>query len=748
MSVRFYLIAFFLLFNHNLFSQINREKVYELLGDLNNIDNPDSVKVNALNNLSYEYLRFDPVVSLKYASQAQSLSQKINYPKGLSFANYLYASNLFLKYSFDSVFIYYEQSKEINELPENWQTAAKFEDIVGHIYHTQSDFNKAILHYKHGLAINLKLGEKELIAGNYNNLGAAFYDQGNFEKALENYFSSLKISEELNNKKVIAATLANIGGIYESQAKFDQAQNYYTRAIKIADESGDQLTVADTYRNLGGIYTEKRYYDSAFVVFQNSLDIYLKLDEMRGVVVVYNLIAQTYVWKGENEDKLKKISLFEKAQEFYNKSIEQNENGLDDIDEKMLSYQGLGEVFLLKHEYWKALNYLDKAVKMAQEIESFTSLEVSYDKLSKAYAGIGDYRKAYESHVLYKNWNDSLKSDQNVELLTQMSMQYRFDKEQKDLEFLQAQKDLEYAQKQKRDRLIRIFILTGLFVVSVFSIQMFRSFQRKKRDNILLEAQKAEIEKQKEEITDSIRYAKRIQTAILPSPQWAAEILPEHFILFRPRDIVSGDYYWMNKVGNKIIIVAADCTGHGVPGAFMSMLGVSFLNEIVNKNNNYQANLILNDLRSEVKRTLGQTGKEGEAKDGMDVALVVMDLETMQLQYAGAYNPLYLFRAGELIEIKADKMPIGIYVREKDSFTNNELELQKGDTFYIFSDGYSDQFGGPSGGKFKSKPFKELLGSIQDRSMKDQREILNTHIDDWRGTIDQVDDIIVLGIRV
>jgi len=168
----------------------------------------------------------------------------------------------------------------------------------------------------------------------------------------------------------------------------------------------------------------------------------------------------------------------------------------------------------------------------------------------------------------------------------------------------------------------------------------------------------------------------------------------------------------------------------------------------VNKNNNYQANLILNDLRSEVKRTLGQTGKEGEAKDGMDVALVVMDLETMQLQYAGAYNPLYLFRAGELIEIKADKMPIGIYVREKDSFTNNELELQKGDTFYIFSDGYSDQFGGPSGGKFKSKPFKELLGSIQDRSMKDQREILNTHIDDWRGAIDQVDDIIVLGIRI
>jgi len=747
MSVRFLLIAFLLLFNHSLFSQSNRERVFELLGNLNK-DNPDSVKVNVLNDLSYEYLRFDPVVSLKYASQAQTLSQSINYPKGLSFANYLYASNLFLKYEFDSVFIYYEQSKEINELPENWQTGAKFEDLIGRIYHTQSDFNKAILHYKLSLAINLKLGEKEFIAGNYNNIGAAFYAQANYEKALENYFSSLEISEELGNKKRIAATLANIGGIYESQEKYDNAKNYYTRAIKIADESGDQITVADIYRNLGGIYTQKHIYDSAFVVYQNSLDIYLKMNDLRGVVVVYNFIAQTYVWKGEKEDKQNKMILFEKAQEFYNKSIEENGKGLDDIEEKMVSFQGLGEVYLMKNEYWKAIDYLNKALKMAQEIESFKSLEVSYDKLSKAYAGIGDYQKAYESHVLFKNWNDSLKSDQNVELLTQMSMQHEFDRQQQEQKYQQDQKDLEIAQKQKRDRLIRIFILTGLFVVSVFSIQMFRSFQRKKRDNILLEAQKAEIEKQKEEITDSIRYAKRIQTAILPSPQWAAEILPEHFILFRPRDIVSGDYYWMNKVGNKIIIVAADCTGHGVPGAFMSMLGVSFLNEIVNKNNNYQANLILNDLRSEVKRTLGQTGKEGEAKDGMDVALVVMDLETMQLQYAGAYNPLYLFRAGELIEIKADKMPIGIYVREKDSFTNNELELQKGDTFYIFSDGYSDQFGGPSGGKFKSKPFKELLGSIQDRSMKDQREILNTHIDDWRGAIDQVDDIIVLGIRI
>ena len=267
--------------------------------------------------------------------------------------------------------------------------------------------------------------------------------------------------------------------------------------------------------------------------------------------------------------------------------------------------------------------------------------------------------------------------------------------------------------------------------------------------------QKEEIEKQRDEIaeknksiTDSIEYAKRIQTAVLPSNDFAKEVLPEHFILFRPRDIVSGDFYWFTKKDNLLVIIAADCTGHGVPGAFMSMLGVSFLNEIVNRHDVSTAGAILTQLRADVKKTLGQEGKEGEAKDGMDIALCIVDLENMKMQYAGAYNPLYICRNNELIEVKADRMPIGIYIKEKESFTNNEIDLEKGDTFYLFSDGYSDQFGGEDGQKFKSKNFKELLLEIYHKPMAEQREILNTKIDKWRGRWEQVDDIIILGIRV
>jgi len=273
-----------------------------------------------------------------------------------------------------------------------------------------------------------------------------------------------------------------------------------------------------------------------------------------------------------------------------------------------------------------------------------------------------------------------------------------------------------------------------------------------------IELQRDQISEQKEQITDSIQYASRIQSAVMPSREFIEKILPNYFIYFKPRDIVSGDFYWIGEKENKIIVVAADCTGHGVPGAFMSMLGVSFLNEIINKSEVTQANLILNQLREYVKSTLGQEEETDEikAKDGMDIAICVFDFQSDMLQYAGAYNPLYMVRNNELIETKADKMPIGIYINEKSTFTNHEIEFKKGDKFYIFSDGYIDQFGGEKGFKFMSKPFKRLLVEMCDKNMKEQYNILDKKHQEWVNNInpntklsyEQIDDILVIGIQV
>lgn len=265
------------------------------------------------------------------------------------------------------------------------------------------------------------------------------------------------------------------------------------------------------------------------------------------------------------------------------------------------------------------------------------------------------------------------------------------------------------------------------------------------RDEI--EAQNDYITKQNQEMTQSIEYARRIQTAVMPNKEKVNSILPEHFILFKPRDIVSGDFYWMSKRDGKIIVAAADCTGHGVPGAFMSMLGISFLNEIVNVKNETKPDVILNNLRDSIKSTLSQTGKEGESKDGMDIALCAIDMQAKTIEFAGAYNPLYLIRNGELIEIKADKMPVGIHLTEKDSFTLNTIEFKKDDCIYIFSDGYVSQFGGEYDRKYMAKPFKKMLSIIADKPMDKQFEIIDKEFEDWRGYHPQVDDILVIGVK-
>ena len=263
-----------------------------------------------------------------------------------------------------------------------------------------------------------------------------------------------------------------------------------------------------------------------------------------------------------------------------------------------------------------------------------------------------------------------------------------------------------------------------------------------------IEAQRDEITIQKQEITDSIQYAQRIQDAILPPAELLEALLPEHFIYFKPRDIVSGDFYWVAHKDDKLVIAAVDCTGHGVPGAFMSMLGHSFLNEIVNNYKISQPGRILNRLRDTLKKALHQTGKMDETKDGMDIALCILDLSSKMIQFSGAYNPLFMIRNNEITELKGDRMPIGIHFDEKKSFTSHDLQLKKGDAVYLFSDGYVDQFGGLKGSKFKMEPFKKLLLEIHNESMEEQKEILDEELEKWRGDLNQVDDILVIGFKI
>jgi len=261
--------------------------------------------------------------------------------------------------------------------------------------------------------------------------------------------------------------------------------------------------------------------------------------------------------------------------------------------------------------------------------------------------------------------------------------------------------------------------------------------------------QKEIIEEKNKHITDSIIYAKRIQRAILPPEETFNSYLNNSFVLYKPKDIVSGDFYWIEKKENKILFAVVDCTGHGVPGAFMSIIGYNGLNQIVNEYNVTQPDEILNRLNSIITNTLKQHADQSKIRDGMDMSVCCIDLKERKLEYAGANNPIFIVREGVVKEVKADKHPIGNFVGEKEfHFTNNRIELEEGDSLYLFSDGYADQFGGPRGKKLKYTQFRELLLKHHLKPMKQQKIILDALFEEWRGDLEQIDDVCVIGLRI
>lgn len=284
-------------------------------------------------------------------------------------------------------------------------------------------------------------------------------------------------------------------------------------------------------------------------------------------------------------------------------------------------------------------------------------------------------------------------------------------------------------------------------------LQFTFTLNEKRMDELV--ARNKQVSEKSKEISDSINYAERIQRAVLPDQETISSLLPNNFILFKPRDIVSGDYYWITKIQNKTVVVVADCTGHGVPGAFMSMLGISFLNKLFVNNEEISAAKVLNLLRDDIIKSLKQDKTKTEyayksqtVKDGMDMAIMIFDFDNQAMQYAGAYNPFYLVRNKELQHFKGDRMPVGVHIEEKASFTNHEIDIEKDDIIYAFSDGYVDQIDVTGSKKFLTKNFKNLLLEINHLSMEEQKEALNAKIEEWKGDHDQIDDILVMGIKI
>jgi len=391
-----------------------------------------------------------------------------------------------------------------------------------------------------------------------------------------------------------------------------------------------------------------------------------------------------------------------------------------------------------------------------------------------AYNKLKQFDNAMKYALIFIETKKHMFNEEKIKAITEMEKKYQAEKKQLEIEKMEKQKLLDNQiiklqnEENKKQRIIILSTIIGLCLVVFSLIILIRMFSIKKKANKLLNDKNEEISaqrdeiaaqrdlaaqqrdlitEQKQDITESIQYAYRIQSAAIPPVEILQDILTDYFIFYKPRDIVSGDFYWISEQDHKLIIIAADCTGHGVPGAFMSMLGIAFLNEIVNKENITKPSEILSKLRQNIIKALQQSGKDGEQRDGMDVAAITIDLRKNILEFAGANNPLYLIRNEELIEKKGSKMPVSIH-RNMSDYENHIIKVDKKDTIYIFSDGYPDQFGGPNGKKFKYKPFKELLVSIQNQPMKIQNQLLEENFESWKGNLEQIDDVLVIGVKI
>ncbi len=571
------------------------------------------------------------------------------------------------------------------------------------------------------------------------------------QQQIEQYKAAIKKYESENNKTELAKYLNKLAYLYWHIDADGEAIEYFERSIDINTKLGNENALRIIHNNLGLIYSEREEYQKAIDHFKKSLEINLAKGN-RNEAASDNL----------------NIALAFQALSYYSESNNRAEQAL----EKALEMNNLRLVKTCYGVLGENFEKLGQPKKAGDYFEKFNSISKHLQK--KEMDAMASKTKEYEQQVQYKerelrNTLDTL--GEVLELNREMQLQNELlNKENQLREEQEARLKAQQARLEAREKTRRTQIL-GLIAVLVLllciALLVYWQFTQKKKANQLLKKQNAEIERQKKEIenqrdvankqkkriTDSIQYAQRIQKAVLPREEALAHNFRDYFVLYRPKDIVSGDFYWLNKKDNILIIAAADCTGHGVPGAFMSMLGVAYLNEIVNKIainkhiNALNTDEILNQLRDMVITSLHQTGSIDEPKDGMDISLVIIDLENKKMQFSGAHNPLVIIRNNELVKYDADKMPVSYHQKNDIPFTRHEINLKTDDRIYLFSDGFIDQFGGKQGLKFLVKNFQDLLVKIHQKPMNEQLNILEKTLDEWRGERGQLDDVLVIGLR-
>jgi tetratricopeptide (TPR) repeat protein len=687
----------------------------------------------------------------------------------------------------DSALFYLRNAENLSRKYKDTSQIAHIYNQYGNIDNLKGNYPNAILKYRESIVFAKAISDSVRLGNLLNNIGIIYRRMGNYDSSLYYYLVSLSIKEKTKNQKDIISTMNNIGSLYYTQKLYAKAEEYYKTAVKMAKEYGDTTIIAATYNNLGLILFEQKRYDEALKSYDNAMAIWQKTDNWQGVASAKNNKGRVYEINGNLEQAL--ANYYESA-DIYKE--------LGDVLYQANSISNAANIYATKGQYDKAMSYFKIAEHIADSLNNFPQLKDTYLQMASCYKNWNKPNLAYDYLLKYTAISDSLYTEQMINTTSEMEAKYQTDKQSTEIELLKKQQLIQelanenQGAKLKKQRIVIISTILVLIAAIIIVVLLYTRFRSKRIAALRLQVQKDQLEQKNTEILDSIKYAKRIQEAILPNNFKIQQYLANSFVLFKPKDIVSGDFYWVEMMGidkvkkaenikikkdyihSPIIMFATvDCTGHGVPGAFMSLLGYNALNQAVNTDWINEPGVILNYIDKSLTETFEQNNQVETIKDGMDMSLCSIDYTNNLLQFAGANNPLWIVSKRRnanryilknnvrtilepklfvndtyLYEIKGNPVAIGTAIKRKQIYDNYTIELKEGESVYIFTDGFADQFGGTENKKYMYRRLREKIISIYNEPINNQKQLLEQEFEEWRGKNEQVDDICLIGVRI
>jgi serine phosphatase RsbU (regulator of sigma subunit) len=625
---------------------------------------------------------------------------------------------------FSNSMAYLEKCQRIADSLKYSRGLAKVHNSIGVLYLVKGDIPKAIDHQLQSLKYYETYNDRNGIAKGYFNLGTMHFYNNNMNQALSCWKNSLRLYEALKNEFEIASVEGNLAAFYSNRRMFDSSEYFFKRVISYYEKSGMEDEAGMAYGNMGAVYMQKKDIKSALKYSFKALGIARRTN--------------------------KKLDM-------------------------ALCYSNIGSIYAEMKKYREALAYNDSGLTCALSTGSREKIAAAYTALEETYLSMKNYKKADEYLHLYMLYNDSLHNENSMQAIAEMQARYESEKKEKEILLLSKDKQITNLSLKsikdtiKRRRIIIYAMIAGLALVSVFAFFIFSNYKRKQKLNLALEetnlqlaAQNKLIEEKNLQISDSIEYASDIQRSVFPTEAEFKLLFPQSFVYYVPKDVVSGDFYWIASAASGEVpasvsssrqsqaepvrcLAVCDCTGHGVPGGFMTMMAFNLMENIAHDSAEIHPARFLDEINESLARTFVSQNQYTSSKFGLDISMICFDPVSMRLRYAGSHTPLCIVRNGTLTELKADNATPGI---TKEHFTEKEMTLEKGDMLYLFTDGFADQFGGAKREKFFSYRLKDMLVTISGNPVYEQKEMIARVNEEWKGKNEQTDDILLIGIRV